>query len=135
MIMTRLLKNFALKISELHSNMKQKKRLDELMRFRSGKTQILVSTDLASRGLDIPQVEYIINFDIPRNGFAYIHRIGRCGRVDRCGHAITFISQFDIKLLQHIEKDIKHKLVEFNLDKYQKNCIGKNGTSFNYKSR
>ncbi len=125
MIMCRLLKNFQLKVSELHSNMKQKKRLNELMRFRSGITNILIATDLAAKGLDIPQVESVINFDIPRNGFEYIHRIGRCGRIDRCGHAITFISQFDIKLLQNIEKNIKYKLNEFNLDKYQKIVLEK----------
>eukprot|EP00484_Ammonia_sp_Unknown_P019248 CAMPEP_0197034638 /NCGR_PEP_ID=MMETSP1384-20130603/12687_1 /TAXON_ID=29189 /ORGANISM="Ammonia sp." /LENGTH=734 /DNA_ID=CAMNT_0042464587 /DNA_START=19 /DNA_END=2220 /DNA_ORIENTATION=- len=120
MIMARLLKNFGLKVSELHGNMKQRKRLEELMRFRSAKSNILIATALASRGLDIPQVEYVINFDIPRTAHEYIHRIGRCGRVDRCGTAITFVSQYDINLLQNIERHIQCKLSEFKVHRYQK---------------
>ena len=120
MIIARLLKNFGLKVAELHANMKQKQRLKELCRFRGGQANILVATDLASRGLDIPQVEFVINFDIPRSGFEYIHRIGRCGRIDRCGTAITFVSQFDIFLLQKIEQHIKSKMKEYKVKKYEK---------------
>merc|ERR1712129_131973 len=95
-------------------------RLIELVRFRGGQSNILVATDLASRGLDIPQVEFVINFDIPRSGFEYIHRIGRCGRIDRCGMAITFVSQFDIFLLQKIEQHIQSKMREYKVKKYEK---------------
>ena len=69
------------------------------------------------------QVEYVINFDIPRNGFCYVHRIGRCGRVDRCGTSITFVSQFDIELLHDIESHIQVKLKEFQVGQWQKNVM------------
>lgn len=69
---------------------------------------------------DAFQVEYVINFDIPKNGFDYVHRIGRCGRVDRCGTAITFVSQYDIDRLYAIESHIQRKLEEFRVDKWQR---------------
>ena len=123
MIMSSLLKKFNLKVSELHGNMKQKRRLNELLKFRSGKSKILIATDLASRGLDIPQVEYVINFDIPRIALDYVHRIGRCGRVDRHGTSITFVSQYDINLLHEIENHIGLRMKAWKTDIYDKTVV------------
>ena len=70
------------------------------------KKTILITTDLSARGLDKQKVDIIINFDVPYNYFEYIHRIGRCGRVDKFGQSITFVSQYDIKLFKNIENKL-----------------------------
>jgi ATP-dependent RNA helicase DDX47/RRP3 len=75
--------------------MSQPKRLGALHKFKenSGSSSILVATDVASRGLDIPQVDVVINFDIPTHSKDYIHRVGRTARAGRAGRAITFVTQ------------------------------------------
>jgi ATP-dependent RNA helicase DDX49/DBP8 len=88
----------------LHSMMSQARRLAALGKFRSGAAQILISTDVASRGLDIPQVDVVLNFDLPRDADDYIHRVGRTARAGRHGQAISLVTQHDIELLQNIEK-------------------------------
>lgn len=88
----------------LHSMMSQARRLAALGKFRSGAAQILISTDVASRGLDIPQVDVVLNFDLPRDADDYIHRVGRTARAGRNGQAISLVTQHDIELLQNIEK-------------------------------
>merc|ERR1712139_263466 len=75
--------------------------------------KILVATDVASRGLDIPHVDVVINFEIPKNSKDYIHRVGRTARAGRSGRAITFVTQYDIEAFQRIEKMLGKKLDEF----------------------
>jgi len=76
---------------EIHSNKSQNYRLKALNDFRSGKTRVLIATDVAARGLDITEVSHVINFQQPRNFDSYIHRIGRTGRAGKAGKAFTFI--------------------------------------------
>lgn len=87
----------------LHGQMSQNKRLAALNKFKSKNRSILISTDVASRGLDIPHVDVVLNFDIPTHSKDYIHRVGRTARAGRAGKAITFVTQYDVELYQRIE--------------------------------
>jgi superfamily II DNA/RNA helicase len=82
-------------ITVIHSNMTQQERDIVVKEFREGKTRLLLTTDLLSRGIDIPQVNMVINYDLPINKETYIHRIGRCGRFDKKGVSITLVRMKD----------------------------------------
>ena len=82
-------------ITVIHSNMTQAERDITVKDFRDGKTRLLLTTDLLSRGIDIPQVNMVINYDLPPNKETYVHRIGRCGRFDKKGVAITMVIMND----------------------------------------
>lgn len=87
------LNNFT--ITTIHSNMNQSERDNIVKEFRDGNTRLLLTTDLLSRGIDIPQVNMVINYDLPPNKETYVHRIGRCGRFDKKGVAITLVKSTD----------------------------------------
>ena len=70
-------------VAEIHSNKAQHSRLAAMSRFREGETRVLVSTDVSARGIDVPETEVVINFNVPRMSDDYVHRIGRTGRADR----------------------------------------------------
>ncbi|CAB4015760.1 probable ATP-dependent RNA helicase DDX49 [Paramuricea clavata] len=97
----------------LHSLMSQSERLASLAKFKTGIVNILVATDVASRGLDIPEVELVLNTNVPRSPDDYIHRVGRTARAGRGGLALTLLTQYDIKALQSIEERIGVKLASF----------------------
>ncbi len=82
-------------ITVIHSNMNQTERDNTVKDFRDGKTRLLLTTDLLSRGIDIPQVNMVINYDLPLSKETYVHRIGRCGRFDKKGVAITMVKMSD----------------------------------------
>ncbi|KAK3091511.1 hypothetical protein FSP39_020346 [Pinctada imbricata] len=105
-----MLRNLGLTAIPLHGQMSQSKRLGSLNKFKSKSRSILIATDVASRGLDIPHVDVVINFDIPTHSKDYIHRVGRTARAGRSGKAITFVSQYDVELYQRIEHLIGKKL-------------------------
>tara|TARA_B100000035_G_scaffold65693_1_gene53414 strand:- start:433 stop:1617 length:1185 start_codon:yes stop_codon:yes gene_type:complete len=88
----------------IHGDLRQSKREKVLMKFRKNRFQILVATDVAARGLDIPHIEHVINYDIPQNPEDYIHRIGRTARAGAKGSALTFLSPADQKNWRLIEK-------------------------------
>lgn len=111
--LTLMLRNLGFKAVCLHGQMTQEKRLGALNKFREGSRNILIATDVASRGLDIPNVDFVLNFDIPSNGKDYIHRVGRTARAGRSGHAISFVTQYDVENYQRIEKLIGKKLEEY----------------------
>ena len=90
--------------TSLHSQLPQSQRNRNLSAFRSLKSRILIATDVASRGLDIPEVSCVINYDVPRDPRDYVHRVGRTARAGRSGTSITFVSQRDVELLLAIEK-------------------------------
>jgi len=110
---TLLLRHLGLNAIPLHGQMSQTKRLGALNKYRSKERSILVATDVASRGLDIPHVDVVINFDIPTHSKDYIHRVGRTARAGRSGRSITFVTQYDIELYQRIEQLIGKKLPLF----------------------
>merc|ERR1711953_1216180 len=91
-------------VSAIHGDMPQKERNEIMREFRSGQTRVLISTDVWARGLDVPQVSLIINYDLPNNRELYIHRIGRSGRYGRKGVAINFVRNDDIRILRDIEQ-------------------------------
>jgi len=97
----------------LHGQLSQSQRLGALNKFKTGGRRVLVATDIASRGLDIPSVDVVINFDIPTHSKDYIHRVGRTARAGRAGKSITIVTQYDVELLQRIEKVIEKKLELF----------------------
>lgn len=88
-----LLRNLGMNAIPLHGQLTQNKRLAALNKFKAKDRSILLATDVASRGLDIPHVDCVINFDIPTHSKDYIHRVGRTARAGRAGKAITFVSQ------------------------------------------
>jgi ATP-dependent RNA helicase DDX49/DBP8 len=113
-LISQMLTELGITCVALHSQMSQRRRLAALGKFKSGIVDLLLATDVAGRGLDIPQVELVINFDIPRNAADYIHRVGRTARAGKGGHALALVSQFDVELLQNIEKMTGKKMTEYS---------------------
>ena len=101
----------------LHGQLPQAKRLGALNKFKAGTRNILVATDVASRGIDIPMVDVVINYDVPQSSKDYIHRVGRTARAGRSGKSVTFVTQYDVELIQRIEKDLERKLDAFPCEK------------------
>ncbi|HMK44602.1 MAG TPA: DEAD/DEAH box helicase [Dissulfurispiraceae bacterium] len=93
--------------SALHGDYTQARRDEVMEKFRSGKIDILVATDVAARGLDIQNVSHVINYSIPQNPESYVHRIGRTGRAGRSGMAITFVTPREYNALRMIERSAK----------------------------
>jgi|Transcript_13561 ATP-dependent RNA helicase DDX47/RRP3 len=98
-----LLRNLGFGAVPIHGQMSQPKRLGALTMFKSGERSIMIATDVASRGLDIPTVDVVLNVDIPANPKDYVHRVGRTARAGRSGRAIAFVTQYDVELFQKIE--------------------------------
>jgi ATP-dependent RNA helicase DeaD len=95
----------------IHGGMNQSQRDRVMNSFRSGQTELLVATDVAARGLDIPSVSHVVNYDLPTSPESYVHRIGRTGRAGREGAAITVIDPREQRLLWNIEQLTKAKIV------------------------
>jgi ATP-dependent RNA helicase DeaD len=95
----------------IHGGMSQVQRDRVMQAFRTGQTQLLVATDVAARGLDIPHVSHVINYDLPSSAEVYVHRIGRTGRAGREGAAITILDPREQRLLRSIEQLTKAKVV------------------------
>ena len=94
-------------ITCIHSNMTQEERNNIIQEFRDGKTRLLLTTDLLARGIDIPSVNLVVNYDLPSSKETYVHRIGRCGRFGKKGVAISLVKsddQSDIKTLQKMKQ-------------------------------
>lgn len=104
--------HFPDQIGVLHSNKSQNYRINSLERFKNGTSRILIATDVASRGLDIPDITHVVNFDTPDNPEDYIHRTGRTGRAEKAGVAITFVNEVEMKYLSEIEKFMNKPLEE-----------------------
>lgn len=97
------LRNLGFGSVPIHGQMSQPKRLGALNKFKSGERSILVATDVASRGLDIPGVDVVINYDVPGNSKDYVHRVGRTARAGRSGRSVTLVTQYDVEVFQKIE--------------------------------
>jgi ATP-dependent RNA helicase RhlE len=94
----------------IHGNKSQNAREKALLDFRQGKIKVLVATDIAARGIDVPGVTHVINYDVPNDPESYVHRIGRTARAGRDGIAICFCDEFEGDLLQSVEKLIRMKI-------------------------
>ena len=112
-LLERLLRLLEHRVTSLHSLLPQRDRTSNLARFRASAARILVATDVASRGLDIPEVEMVINYDVPRNPDDYIHRVGRTARAGKTGEAITMVGQRDVALFLAIEERVGKKMEAF----------------------
>lgn len=112
---TLLLRNLGFEAVCLHGQLSQAKRLGALNKFKAGQRNILVATDVASRGLDIPNVDMVLNFDIPSHGKDYIHRVGRTARAGKSGRSVSFVTQYDVEAYQRLETLIGQKLPEVSL--------------------
>lgn len=113
--LTRDLYRKGIKAGEIHSDREQAEREEALVQFRSGRLPVLVATDILSRGIDIDNIDLIINFDVPRNGEDYVHRIGRTARAEAGGTAITLVNKKDKRNFEAIEKLIGKKVEKENL--------------------
>lgn len=94
----------------LHGDMDQYKRMEWLAKFRDGEINVLVCSDVAARGLDIPTVSHVFNYDVPSHSEDYVHRVGRTGRAGRKGASITLVTDHDEKQMAEIEKLIGRKI-------------------------
>lgn len=104
-----------LRVGVLHGEMDQKDRNRMMELFRDGEVKIMIATDLAARGLDIKGINLVINFDVPRNGINYIHRIGRTGRIDELGLTIALVKHTEWNLMSGIERFLKQKFERRNI--------------------
>lgn len=120
----------------LHGGIEQKDRFAILDNFRDGNNKILITTDVAARGIDIPNVDMVINYDIPDLPENYVHRCGRTGRGNRLGQALSFCSPGEIKLLEDIEKYTGDTIERYEMDKDEYLSIVKDTQdgSYNWKS-
>lgn len=108
--LAKALKKEKFKIGEMHSDLDQDIREDVILDFKSGKINVLVATDIMARGIDIDDIELVVNYDVPREAEDYVHRIGRTARADRDGNAITFISEKEIGKFKKIEKFLEKEV-------------------------
>lgn len=91
-------------VETLHGDLSQVQRDRVMKKFRSGQAEILIATDVAARGLDVPEVSHVINYDVPESHETYVHRIGRTGRAGRTGEAITLVSPREFRWLRQVER-------------------------------
>jgi ATP-dependent RNA helicase DDX47/RRP3 len=103
----------------INGKMTQSNRIGALNKFKSGERNILVATDVASRGIDIPNVDLIVNYDIPQQTKDYIHRVGRTARAGKSGKSITFVTQYDVEGFQKIEHLTEKKMDLYEVEENQ----------------
>jgi superfamily II DNA/RNA helicase len=109
-VVYRSLQKHGFSVGALHGDLDQRMRMAALDAFRAGEVQLLVCSDVAARGLDIPDVSHVINYDAPHHAEDYVHRIGRTGRAGKSGQALTIMARIDQKAIAEIEKLIARKI-------------------------
>ena len=109
--------DFPTEIGVIHSNKSQPQRFSAVKYFDEGVHRLLIATDVIARGLDIPNVTHVVNFDIPKEASAYIHRIGRTGRADKAGNSISFITDLEKPFQEAIETLMNKKIPILKLPK------------------
>merc|ERR1719193_1570283 len=119
MFLERIIRKRGLAANGIHGDRSQADRSRVIQRFKNGSVNIMIATDVAARGLDISNVEYVINYDFPNDIENYVHRIGRTGRADKKGTSITFLSEDDsnqavklIKILEQAEQEVPQALIK-----------------------
>ena len=101
----------------LHGGMDQKSRTAALNKFRNAEVQMLITTDVAARGIDIPGVNYVVNYDVPEQPVNYVHRVGRTGRGMDKGYALTLADPNETPLIDAIEKYMEEQISILRMDK------------------
>jgi superfamily II DNA/RNA helicase len=112
------LKRHGFDAAGLHGDMAQPVRTATLDKFRNGEVRLLIASDVAARGLDIPRVSHVFNFDVPLNADDYVHRIGRTGRAGRSGRSVTIVSPDDTKLLAAVEAMLGKEIPVIDLPEF-----------------
>jgi superfamily II DNA/RNA helicase len=102
----------------LHGGMRQDTRLAALRAFASGRTPVLVVTNVAARGLDLPTVSHVVNFDMPEDVETYVHRVGRTARAGQTGTAITLVGQYDMEMFDRLSRVLGPRWVRHPLNLY-----------------
>ena len=97
-------------IAEIHSDRSQSQRRNAIEGFKSGRYRILIATDIAARGIDVKNIQLVINYDLPDEAESYIHRIGRTGRAGKNGRAVSLATPDQGKLVHHIERLLKKSI-------------------------
>lgn len=110
----RELQSAGFQVSDIHSDLEQSERENVLLSFRNRTLQILVATDVLSRGIDIENISLVVNYDVPHDAEDYVHRVGRTARAEQTGIAITFINEADQIKFSRIEKLIESNLLKLN---------------------
>lgn len=120
---------------EIHGGVEQQERFAILNRFRSGENLILITTDLSARGIDIPNVDYVINYDLPDDPENYVHRCGRTGRGEKKGQAISFCSSSEKQLLSEIEEYTGEEIMHYDIhpDDYKEILTDTEDSTYNWK--
>ena len=109
-ILLKSLQRHGFSVGALHGDMDQRARMASLEAFKNGDVSVIVCSDVAARGLDIPDVSHVLNFDVPTHSEDYVHRIGRTGRAGKSGIALSIVTRADIKYIEEIEKLIARKI-------------------------
>jgi ATP-dependent RNA helicase DDX47/RRP3 len=107
-----LLRTLGFQALPLHGQLSQSNRLGALNKFKAKARDILVATDVAARGLDIPSVDLVVNFDLPHDSETYVHRVGRTARAGKSGKAVSFVTQYDLEIFQRIEHALGKEIPE-----------------------
>ena len=110
--LSRSLQNLDYKVEAIHSDLEQKEREQVLLNFRNARTNILVATDIVSRGIDIDDIDLVINYNVPHDAEDYVHRVGRTARAKASGVALTFVNRLEKSKLKKIEQLIESRIFE-----------------------
>lgn len=116
------MERIGINVLTIHGDKDQKDRFDVMKRFKAGEVKVLVATDVSARGIDIPDVDYVINYDLPEVAENYVHRVGRTGRGIRKGLAVSFCSPEEKELLKEIELFLGQEINVVNIDKEDYNA-------------
>jgi len=111
------------KSEALHGGIPQNERFAILERFSKGENKLLITTDVAARGIDIPDVDYVINYDLPDQAEQYVHRIGRTGRGEKKGQALAFVAPDEENMLLEIQEYINYPVEELEINKHDYKAI------------
>jgi ATP-dependent RNA helicase RhlE len=119
----------------MHGGKDQADRLKVMERFRIGKTKLLVTTDVNARGIDIANVDYVVNYDLPDEPENYVHRVGRTGRGTQKGHAVSFCSPEEKPVLKEIEAFLNKpiRVIEIKKEDYSQTLLHSEDTDDNWR--
>lgn len=131
--LARSLKKLHINVGEMHSDLDQNEREEVMLKFKAGRINVVVATDIISRGIDIDNIETVINYDVPHEAEDYVHRIGRTARADKDGSAFTFISEKERGRFKTIERLLEKEVEKLKVPE-ELGEVPEYGGSFNEKS-